>query len=191
MSARPITGWAFARTGEAPVWSELSPSFPDAGESEPVLDESIARACDRWGRSRVAAIMTGDTWPQQTARPRHVAPALTYSKLGPRADEEALGSAWAMIERDIADAVLVRAERQSLVATVLLERAGVSTVQLRDGGSRPVDLALRPADMHSVYALTIAVAAIDRGIACAEADGEPERVGISLADAAWTVEIRI
>jgi|GEM_PF-3279756 len=182
MAARPITGWAYVPVGAPLRWVALDASFGRALESElPVLD-ALEDARARWGRSRIAHLVARLEWGET---PPHSGAGVFYSKLGPRGHQRLMHSAWALLERDVVDAVLVDAHTSALRCSLLLERAGRAALQLRSSGG-DADLSLAAAPEEGVSALVVASAAVEHGLPCG-GTLEPDRVAVSET---WRVEVR-
>ena len=184
MGSRPITGWAYEPGTSSPWATRLNPMFGAAASSNPLLREALSKAAARWGGSRVASVAARMDWhaPQETS-------CISYAKLGPLARADVVRSAWSLMELDVADAVLCAVEAEDWSCSLLLERAGSSTLQLRIESKDAADLVLQDSPNEGLRALVVAALAVEQGIVCGDA-GEPDRVDVVSSSGRWTVEVR-
>lgn len=184
MGARPITGWAYEPGASSPWATSLHPALGAAATSEPPLDRALCDARLRWGASRVATVAACTEW-----QPRPQLGGIGYAMLGPSAREDALHSAWSLIELDVADAVVCTVDADDWACSVLLERTGSSQLQLRADSVRSADFVFPKVPSEGLRALAVAALVVEQGIPCC-GGVEPERVGVVLSGVQWMVEVR-
>ncbi|MGH1344042.1 MAG: hypothetical protein ACRBN8_20960 [Nannocystales bacterium] len=183
MALRPISGWAYAGTGDVSGWASLDGQFSNRLGSDTGLANALDKARSRWGLARVGCLNAGASWG---CAPPDSAVGFSYAKLGPDADAGTLRSAWALVERGVADAVWVR----SPGAEFLVERTGDGPVGLSPGSVPRCDLALDVDARSLITAVVVGAAVIELGLRCAPGGTDPERVCVQAPQGTWQMELR-
>lgn len=186
MPAFPLTAWALrhpwgtsaeavldALRSDTPRATATGPSHDLAGAVLDELEPACARACERWGTSRVAVILgataaderPGDRGGLRSirARTRIAGPAYHVGAVEV-GGAKALASAARLLRASLADAVLVGRVDDEGGALLLVERHGHGVVTLRaaseaTGPAQPEPSPHEPSVSHAVAA---AWAAADR-----------------------------
>ncbi|MBV1861017.1 MAG: hypothetical protein KUG77_21550 [Nannocystaceae bacterium] len=183
MVLRPISGWAYAGTGDVSPWTSLDARFDSPLESAVGLPAALRNARHRWGLARVACLTAGASW---SPKPPSETVGFHYAKLGPEANAGTLRSAWELLQRGAADAVWVRAQG----AEFLVERTGEAPVTLHLGARPSSELVLDVEACSIVTAVVVGAAIVDLGLRCAAGGVEPERVSVRTPPAIWQLEVR-